>query len=87
MNTQGIDPKAHGMPKELDRVKEAVTRTKQIADRDLAPKVDVSAAKRFIRQGLWEPPKDDKSGKIGSTNPSNMDEPSPPKKLCTDKTS
>lgn len=55
MKTKGIDPKAHGLTKELERVKDVVTRAKQIADRALAPKVDKSAAKRFIRSGLWEP--------------------------------
>ena len=61
MKTRGIDPKAHGLLKELERVKDAVTRTKQISDRELAPKVNVAAAKRFIRQGLWEPSKDGQS--------------------------
>merc|ERR1712071_519119 len=51
MKANGNDPKANGMLEELERVKDAVTRAKQIADRELAPKVDVSAAKRFIRQG------------------------------------
>jgi len=86
MKTKGIDPKAHGMLKELERVKDAVTRAKQIADRELAPKVDISAAKRFIRQGLWEPSKDDQSGKKDSTTSLSTDEPSPPKRICTDKT-
>lgn len=61
MKTRGIDPKANGLPRELERVKEAISRAKQIADRELAPKVDVAAAKRFIRSGLW--------GAIGDETP------------------
>ena len=55
MKAKGVDPKANGLLKELERVKSVVARTKQIADRALAPKVDVPAAKRFIQSGLWEP--------------------------------
>lgn len=54
MKTQGVDPKTNGLPKELERVKNVIGRTKQIADKALAPKLDVIAAKRFIRGGLWE---------------------------------
>ncbi|XP_057373425.1 nuclear nucleic acid-binding protein C1D-like [Daphnia carinata] len=54
MKTQGVDPKTNGLPKELERVKNVIGRAKQIADKALAPKLDVSAAKRFIRGGLWE---------------------------------
>ena len=87
MKANGNDPKANGMLEELERVKDAVTRAKQIADRELAPKVDVSAAKRFIRQGLWEPSKDGQSGKQDCTSSPNTDEASPPKKMCTDNSS
>ena len=58
MKTKGLDPKSHGLSKELDRVKEAIVRAKQIADRALAPKINVAAAQRFIKHGLWEPPKE-----------------------------
>ncbi|XP_046635392.1 nuclear nucleic acid-binding protein C1D-like isoform X2 [Daphnia pulicaria] len=55
MKTRGVDPKTNGLPRELERVKSAIGRSKKIVDRALAPKVDISAAKRFIRGGLWEP--------------------------------
>ena len=54
MKTKGHDPKEQGLLNELDRVKEAMGRAKQISDKALAPKLDVSAARRFIRGGLWE---------------------------------
>lgn len=79
MKTKGLDPKAHGLPKELERIKDAVTRAKQISDKDLAPKVNISAAKRFIRQGLWEPSKDTAENKDSTSL-----NPSPPKKICTE---
>ncbi|KAI9565495.1 hypothetical protein GHT06_009287 [Daphnia sinensis] len=66
MKTQGVDPKTNGLPKELERVKNVIGRAKQIADKALAPKLNVSAAKRFIRGGLWE-------SKDGEKKDSNLD--------------
>lgn len=62
MKTKGVDPKTNGLPKELQRIKTALDRAKQISDKALAPKLNASAAQRFVRSGLWEPKnKDDAS--------------------------
>lgn len=75
MKTKGIDPKANGLPKELERVKGALARAKQISDKALAPRIDVSAAKRFVRSGLWQPNSD---GKNVSQEGSSSDRITPP---------
>lgn len=82
MNARGNDPKSLGLSKELDRVKEAMARSKQIADKVLAPKVDVAAAKRFIRSGLWEA-KEDKETQQTSSTTQEDEGPSPNKRLCS----
>lgn len=38
-----------------DRVKEYMTRAKQIADKAKAPKLVAGAAQRFVRNALWTP--------------------------------
>lgn len=86
MKTIGVDPKSHGLLKELERVKGVVGRTKQIADKAFAPKVDVSAAKRFIHSGLWEP-KDKTVNAPEEKNQGNDEtgvKPPPPKRLKSD---
>lgn len=52
MKAKGVDPKENGLPKELQRVKNAIGRAKQISDKALAPKLDVPAVKRFVTSGL-----------------------------------
>lgn len=73
MKAKGADPKANGLPKELERVKTAVGRAKQIADKALAPKVNVEAAKRFIRSGLY----DSREGPSSSNGPASSSSDSP----------
>ncbi|XP_075721927.1 ribosomal RNA processing 47 isoform X1 [Rhipicephalus microplus] len=51
--TLGEDPKQHSVRQELDRVKEYMTRAKQIADKAKAPKLVAGAAQRFVRNALW----------------------------------
>lgn len=72
MKVKGVDPKASGLPKELERVKTSMGRAKQIADKALAPKVNVDAAKRFIRGGLYES-KEGTSSTNGSTSSASYD--------------
>ncbi len=45
---------SHPVRQELVRIKEAMERNKQILERNLRPKVDEPAAKRFIRAGLYD---------------------------------
>ncbi|KAH6925131.1 hypothetical protein HPB50_001177 [Hyalomma asiaticum] len=56
--TVGEDPKQHSVRRELDRVKEYMTRAKQIADKAKAPKLVAGAAQRFVRNALWTPTDD-----------------------------
>ena len=78
MKTKGVDPRVNGLPKELERVKDVVSRAKQIADRALAPKVDVSAARRFIRGGLWEPKDGDQKEDSSSNSQLSKHDAQPP---------
>lgn len=52
---KGENPKEHPIKEEIDRVKMYLMRMKEIEDKSKAPKLNVSAAKMFIRSGLWEP--------------------------------
>jgi len=58
---QAIDTNEHGIRNEISRVRTAMTRHKQLIERNtIRPVIDVGAAGRFIRHGLWDPnkPKD-----------------------------
>ena len=78
MKTKGIDPKANGLPKELERVKETVCRAKQIADKELAPKLNVGAAKRFVHAGLWEAKDAKTKNDVNTNNSTAIDTSKPP---------
>ena len=52
----GIDPAKHRIKSENDRLKKAMVRAKEINDRNTKmPRLNKEAAKRFVRNGLWEP--------------------------------
>lgn len=56
LRTQGHDPSTHNIKFELDRIKDSMTKSKQIHDRrTIMPRIDQNVAKRFIRSGLWDP--------------------------------
>jgi len=55
LKTMGENPGAADLKRELDRVKEAMSRCKQIQDKAKRGKVDQAAAKRLVSSGLWEP--------------------------------
>lgn len=56
LKAEGIDPTNHRIRSENERLKKAMIRAKQIAERKtLMPHINKDAAKRFIRSGLWEP--------------------------------
>eukprot|EP00092_Neocalanus_flemingeri_P003354 GFUD01003592.1.p1 GENE.GFUD01003592.1~~GFUD01003592.1.p1 ORF type:complete len:156 (+),score=66.06 GFUD01003592.1:457-924(+) len=57
LKTMGENPGAADVKKELDRVKEAMMRCKEIQDRAKRGRVDQGAAKRLVSSGLWEPGK------------------------------
>jgi len=70
--TTGENPQEHEIKREIDRLKAAGVRIKEVADRDKkkdnnssssantqvatsSSRVDPNAAKRFVRNALWEP--------------------------------
>lgn len=55
LRIQGIDPMTHPIKDELQRVKAAMLKWQQVKDRDKRPTVNVEAAKRFVRSGLYDP--------------------------------
>ncbi|KAJ9587619.1 hypothetical protein L9F63_018940 [Diploptera punctata] len=64
LRTQGVDPLKHPVKNEIDRIREYNVKTKEIQDRKIMPHIDVAAAQRFIRNGLWQPnQKDNDSGR------------------------
>ncbi|CAH1790895.1 unnamed protein product, partial [Owenia fusiformis] len=54
LNTLGVNPKEHGIKRELDRVKAYMVRVKEVTDKLNAPKIDAPAAKRFVKSALWQ---------------------------------
>jgi exosome complex protein LRP1 len=60
LRTQGVDPSNHAVKSEIDRVREYNAKAKQVQDRrTIMPRIDVAAAQRFIRSGLWQPNQSD----------------------------
>jgi exosome complex protein LRP1 len=56
-----LDPSKHAVKSEIDRVREYFAKAKQVQDRrTIMPHIDVAAAQRFIRSGLWQPNQKDK---------------------------
>ncbi|PSN38468.1 hypothetical protein C0J52_23035 [Blattella germanica] len=65
LRTQGEDPMKHSVKAEIDRVREYNSKAKQVQDRKKMPHIDVAAAERFIRSGLWQPKEKEKSVQDG----------------------
>jgi exosome complex protein LRP1 len=60
LRTQGVDPSKHAVKSEIDRVREYNAKAKQVQDRrTIMPRIDIAAAQRFIRSGLWQPNQSD----------------------------
>lgn len=55
LRLQGIDPNTTQMKHELQRIKAAMARWQELKDREKRPKVNIEAAKRFIKSGLYDP--------------------------------
>jgi len=52
----GVDPSNYRIQAESERLKKAMLQAKQISERNsLMPRINKDAAKRFVRNGLWEP--------------------------------
>jgi exosome complex protein LRP1 len=54
LRVNGDNLATHPIKHELSRIKEAMERQKQIAEKHLRPKVDLPAAKRFVKGGLYD---------------------------------
>lgn len=55
LRIQGIDPTKHPIKDELQRIKAVMMKWQEVKDREKRPVVDVEAAKRFIKSGLYDP--------------------------------
>lgn len=55
LRIQGIDPTKHPIKDELQRIKAVMLKWQEVKDREKRPVVDVEAAKRFIKSGLYDP--------------------------------
>ncbi|XP_033641212.1 nuclear nucleic acid-binding protein C1D-like [Asterias rubens] len=69
--THGINPREHPIKHELGRIQKYMNRVKEIADKELAAKLDKGAAKRFVNAALFdateEKPKKGKRKLAGSS--------------------
>ena len=55
LRIQGVDPTKHPIKDELQRIKTVMLKWQEVKDREKRPVVDVEAAKRFIKSGLYDP--------------------------------
>lgn len=55
LRINGVDPSTHPVKGELQRIKAAMNKWQQVKDKDLRPTVNIPAAKRFVRSGLYDP--------------------------------
>ena len=67
LTTQGINSKQHPVKNELKRIKEYMVKLKAAEDKKKMARVDTHAAKRFIRNALWEGPKPSDGGSSSTT--------------------
>ncbi|XP_053394272.1 nuclear nucleic acid-binding protein C1D-like [Mercenaria mercenaria] len=73
LNVCGVNPKDHGIKQELDRIRSYMNRVKEIQDKEKAPKLDVSASKRFVKSALWQAAQK-QSKQSGSSKDTNAEE-------------
>merc|ERR1712142_1066395 len=52
--TRGVSIKDHPLKAELDRIKGCMNRVKEVEEKQKAPKINKDAAKRFVRNALWQ---------------------------------
>lgn len=55
LRMQGVDPSKHPIKNELQRIKIVMLKWQEVKDREKRPIVDIEAAKRFIKSGLYDP--------------------------------
>ncbi|XP_072929168.1 nuclear nucleic acid-binding protein C1D [Epargyreus clarus] len=54
LRVQGMDPTTHPVKDELLRIRAVMSKWQEYKDRDNRPTVNIDAAKRFIRSGLYD---------------------------------
>ena len=52
--TQGINPRTHAIKGELDRIRIYMSKIKEIEDRGKAPTLEKGAAKRMVRNAMFD---------------------------------
>ncbi|CAH0400248.1 unnamed protein product [Chilo suppressalis] len=55
LRIQGIDPTKHPIKDELQRIKAVMLKWQEVKDKEKRPTVNIDAAKRFVRSGLYDP--------------------------------
>lgn len=55
LRLDGVDPTTHNIKRELDRVKTTMDMAKGAMAKKNMPRVDKSAAERFVEHALWKP--------------------------------
>ncbi|XP_028166079.1 nuclear nucleic acid-binding protein C1D-like [Ostrinia nubilalis] len=55
LRIQGIDPSKHPIKDELQRIKTVMMKWQEVKDKEKRPTVNIEAAKRFVRSGLYDP--------------------------------
>ncbi|ESO01655.1 hypothetical protein HELRODRAFT_174618 [Helobdella robusta] len=64
LQLNGQDVSKHPINYELNRVSKSIARVKEIEDKRLAPKLDISASKRFVKSALWDKDQQAKKPKL-----------------------
>lgn len=55
LRIKGVDPVKHPVKNELQRIKATMVKWQEVKDIEKRPTVDIEAAKRFVRSGLYDP--------------------------------
>lgn len=55
LRVEGVDPTTHPIKDELQRIKTVMKKWQEVKDKEKRPTVDLEAAKRFVRSGLYDP--------------------------------
>lgn len=69
--TQGVNPRDHGIKQELERIRTYMNKVKEITDKKNAARLDKGAARRFVRNALYNP--DDKDSRIKAASKKSPD--------------
>jgi len=62
LKTKGENTTESGVKDEINRVKQAMLRLKNLEDKANWSGIDKAAAKRFVKSGLWQPKEKEEEG-------------------------